>query len=52
MALPDFKKIQQDKNAVPEWAEHLKEDEFISYAVTYKTRTYLDLFDDESVFDE
>lgn len=46
MALPDFKKTQQDKNAVPEWAKYLKEDEFISYDVTYKTRTYLDLFDD------
>ena len=28
MALPDFKKIQQDKNAVPQWAEYLKDDEF------------------------
>lgn len=46
MALPDFKKTQQDKTAVPQWAEFLKEDEFISYNVTYKTRTYLDLFDD------
>lgn len=46
MALPDFKKIQQDKNAVPQWAEYLKDDEFISYSVTYKTRTYLDSFDD------
>ncbi len=46
MALPDFKKTQQDKTAVPEWAKYMKEDEFISYSVTYKTRTYLDLFDD------
>ncbi len=46
MALPDFKKIQQDKSAVPKWVEYLEENEFISYSVTYMTRTYLDLFDD------
>ncbi len=46
MALPDFKKMQQDKTAVPQWAQYLKEDEFISYSVTYKTRTFIDLFDD------
>ncbi len=46
MALPDFKRTRQDKTAVPEWAKYLKEDGFISYSVTYKTRTYLDLFDD------
>lgn len=45
MALPDFKKIQQDKTAVPEWAKYMDEGEFISYAVSYKTREYLSLFD-------
>lgn len=46
MALPDFKKTAQNKTAVPEWAEYLKEDEFISYSVTYKCREYLELFDE------
>ena len=46
MALPDFKKPAQNKAAVPEWAEYLKEDEFISYSVTYKCREYLELFDE------
>lgn len=46
MALPDFKKTEQDKSAVPQWAEYLSEEEFISYSVTYKTRTYLDSFDE------
>ncbi len=45
MALPDFKKITQDKNAVPQWAKHLKDGEFISYSTTYPTRKYLSLFD-------
>lgn len=46
MALPDFKKTAQDKTAVPEWAKDLSDNEFISYSVTYKTRAYLDLFDE------
>ena len=45
MALPDFKKTEQDKTAVPEWAKYLSENEFISYQTTYKTRAYLGLFD-------
>ena len=45
MALPDFKKITQDKNVVPEWAVHLKEGEYISYSTTYKSKVYFDLFD-------
>lgn len=45
MALPDFKKTEQDKNAVPQWAEYLKEGEFISYDTTYPKRKYLNLFD-------
>ncbi len=45
MALPDFKQISQDKNAVPEWAEYLKDGEFISYSTTYKSKIYFDLFD-------
>ncbi len=45
MALPDFKKITQDKNAVPEWARFLKDGEFISYSTTYPTRKYIPLFD-------
>lgn len=45
MALPDFKKTEQNKEAIPEWAKYMDEDEFISYSVTYKCRAYLDLFD-------
>ncbi len=45
MALPDFKKLEQDKNAVPKWAEFLKEGEFISYSTTYTSKIYFDLFD-------
>ncbi len=46
MALPDFKKIEQDKNAVPEWAKYLKDGEFISYSTTYNSKIYFDLFDE------
>lgn len=46
MALPDFKKTEQNKNAVPEWAKYMKDGEFISYSTTYKSRIYLDLFDE------
>ncbi len=45
MALPDFKKMSQDKTAVPQWAKYLKDDEFISYQNSYTTRIYLHLFD-------
>ncbi len=45
MALPDFKKTVQDKGAIPPWAGKLKDDEFISYENSYKTRLYLNLFD-------
>lgn len=45
MALPDFKKLEQNKNAVPEWAKYLKDGEFISYENTYKSKIYFDLFD-------
>ena len=45
MALPDFKKMTQDKTAVPDWAKYMDENEFISYTVSYKTKQYLDLFD-------
>ena len=45
MALPDFKKLEQNKTAVPEWAKYLKEGEFISYANTYQSKIYFDLFD-------
>ena len=45
MALPDFKKTEQDKTAVPEWAKYLREGEFISYSTTYKSKVYFDLFD-------
>lgn len=46
MALPEFNKIEQNKNAVPEWAKFMREGEFISYSVTYKTKIYFDLFDE------
>lgn len=45
MALPDFKKLEQNKQAVPEWAKYLKDGEFISYANTYTSKIYFDLFD-------
>lgn len=45
MALPDFKKIEQDKNVIPDWAKYMKDGEFISYSTTYPTRKYLSLFD-------
>lgn len=45
MALPDFKKLTQDKTAMPQWAQFLKEGEFISYSNTYKSKIYFDLFD-------
>jgi len=45
MALPDFKKLEQDKNAVPAWAEYLRDGEFISYSNTYTSKIYFDLFD-------
>ena len=45
MALPDFKQIQQDKTAVPDWAKYLKNGEFISYENTYKSKQYFGLFD-------
>lgn len=46
MPLPEFNKIQQNKNAVPEWAKFMTDGEFISYEVTYKTKIYFDLFDE------
>ncbi len=45
MALPDFKKLEQNKTAVPVWAKCLKKGEFISYENTYKSKIYFDLFD-------
>lgn len=46
MALPDFKKMTQDKNAVPEWAKYLNKDQFISYTNSYTSKIYFDLFDE------
>lgn len=46
MALPDFKKISQDKTAVPQWAKYLKDGEFISYENSYTSKIYFDLFDE------
>ena len=45
MALPDFKKIEQDKNVIPDWAKYMKDGEFISYSTTYPTRKYLSHLD-------
>ena len=45
MALPDFKKTQQDKTVIPEWAKYMKDGEFISYSTTYKSKVYFGLFD-------
>lgn len=49
MPLPEFKKMTQDKTAVPEWTKYFKDGDFVSYSVTYKTKIYFDLFD-ECVF--
>lgn len=46
MALPDFKKMEQDKNAVPEWAKYMNDGEFISYSTTYTSKIFFDLFDE------
>ncbi len=46
MALPDFKQMQQDRTAIPEWAKHLKDGEFISYNNTYTSKIYFGLFDE------
>lgn len=45
MALPDFRKLEQNKHAVPQWAKYLGDGEFISYENTYKSKIYFDLFD-------
>ena len=45
MALPDFKKLEQNTSAVPEWAKYLRDGEFISYSNTYTSKIYFDLFD-------
>lgn len=45
MALPDFKKLEQDKTVIPEWAKYMKDGEFISYSTTYKSKIYFDLFE-------
>ena len=46
MALPDFKKTEQDKTVIPEWAKYMKDGEFISYSTTYTSKIYFDLFDE------
>lgn len=45
MALPDFRQLEQNKTAIPEWAKYLKDGEFISYSNTFKSKIYFDLFD-------
>jgi len=45
MALPDFKKLEQNKTVVTAWAKYLKDGEFISYENTYKSKIYFHLFD-------
>lgn len=46
MALPDFKKTEQNKTVIPEWAKYMKGDEFISYSTTYPSKIYFELFDE------
>lgn len=46
MALPEFKKMTQDKTVIPDWAKYMKEEEFISYSTTYKSKIYYGLFDE------
>lgn len=48
MALPDFKKTEQNKTVIPEWAKYMKEGEFISYSTTYSSKIYFELFDEYS----
>ena len=45
MPLPEFNKVTQNTTAVPEWAQFMKEGEFISYSVSYETKKYFDKFD-------
>lgn len=45
MALPDFKKTQQDKTVIPEWAKYMQDGGFISYNTTYPSKTLFHLFD-------
>lgn len=45
MALPEFKKMTQDKTVIPDWSKYMKPEEFISYSVTYKGKIYYDLFE-------
>lgn len=51
MALPDFKKTEQDKNVIPDWAKFMKDGEFISYQTTYKSKVNFHLFDEFSFSD-
>lgn len=46
MPLPEFSKMKQDTTTVPVWANDMKDGEFISYSVSYKTKIYFDLFDE------
>ena len=46
MALPDFKNLEQNKNSIPEWSKYMNDDQFISYSCTYKSKIFLDLFDE------
>ncbi|MBP1560892.1 MAG: hypothetical protein J6C96_06590 [Oscillospiraceae bacterium] len=46
MSLPDFKKTEQNKTALPEWAKDMKDGEFISYSTTFKSKIYFELFDE------
>lgn len=45
MSLPNFYELKQDTSAMPVWAKDMQNDEFISYAPSYKTKIYFDLFD-------
>lgn len=48
MALPEFKKMTQDKTAIPHWAKYMGAEDFISYSVTYKGKIYYGLFEEQT----
>lgn len=49
MKLPDFNKITQDKEYTPEWTKYFRNNEFVSYSPTYKSKQYFHLFDKYSL---
>lgn len=45
MSIPNFYELKQDTSTAPIWTSDMRDGEFISYAPSYKTKIYFDLFD-------